>query len=44
MECPISKQECAELDTTDMVKIPCEECQVFKQTQIDDMNEFMMSL
>lgn len=44
MECPISKDECVKLDTSDMTKIPCEECEIFIQAEIDDQNDFMMKL
>lgn len=44
MECPITKEECQELDTSDVSKIPCEQCEVFIQAQIDDLNDFMMKL
>lgn len=45
MICPFSNEECTEVDTSGMDKMTeCAECEVYIKAQIEDWDEFMMSL
>ena len=44
MNCPITNEDCPEVDTSGMDKKPCQDCEIYKQAQIEALNEFMMSL
>lgn len=44
MNCPITNEECPEVVAPGMDKKPCQDCEIYKQAQIEALNEFMMSL
>ena len=44
MNCPFTNEGCPEVDTSGMDKKPCKDCEIYKQAEIDALNEFMMSL
>lgn len=45
MKCPITNEDCPEVDTSGMDKIKsCKDCEIYKQAEIDAWNEFMMGL
>jgi len=44
MNCPITNKECPDPDVSGMDKKSCKDCEIYKQAEIDALNEFMMSL